>query len=131
MVEMLGRIFENLGDRVGGPMTFRFILQPAVAVFLGVRDGLRLGRAGAPFINWDQHRRAGTRHPRITMVWHSIRVLVLVALILDLIYQVVVQGSVYPGEAVIVGLTITLTPYLLVCSVVSAYVYYKARLEKR
>lgn len=131
MEEILGRILGNLGDRVGGPMTFRFVLQPAVAVFLGVRDGLRMGRAGMPVVTWGTHSTPGRDRALLRVMWRSVRVLVLVALTLDLIYQVVVQGSLYPGEAVIVGVTITLAPYLVVCSVVSACVCYRNSLSER
>jgi len=46
MDEMLTRIWENLAGRVGGAMSFRLILQPAVALFFGIRDGLKDARLG-------------------------------------------------------------------------------------
>jgi hypothetical protein len=39
---------ENLIGRSEGPMTFRLILQPAMAVFLAIRAGLRDAREGKP-----------------------------------------------------------------------------------
>ena len=49
MEEMIARGWEGLMARVGGPMTFRLILQPTMAALLALRAGLkdaREGRAG-------------------------------------------------------------------------------------
>jgi len=35
------RIWNNLLDRPAGPLTFRFLLQPAMSTIFGVRDGIR------------------------------------------------------------------------------------------
>ena len=43
----LDRIWRNIVARPGGPMTFRFVLQPAMAAVAALRDGVadaRLGR---------------------------------------------------------------------------------------
>lgn len=126
MEEILCRIWDNLGDRLGGPMTFRFLVQPLVALFLGVRDGLRLGASGTSLFGLREHRESGGGHPLVRTVWHSIRLLVLIALILDLVYQYFVQNWIYPGEAVLVSITITVIPYLLACSIVSAFACWRA-----
>lgn len=133
MEEILSRVGEDLANRIGGPMTFRFMLQPAVALFLGFRDGLRFGRAGTPILRWGRGRRRvpGIDLSVIGLMWRSVRALLFIALTLDLIYQVVVQGWFYPGETVIVGVAITLVPYLLVCATVSVIVYYRSRLKER
>ena len=44
MDDLLARVWENLVGRVGGPMTFRLILQPTMAVFLAIRAGLKDAR---------------------------------------------------------------------------------------
>ena len=48
MDEIFSRIWENLVGRIGGAMSFRLILQPAVALFFGIRDGLKDARAQRP-----------------------------------------------------------------------------------
>jgi hypothetical protein len=40
---ILARFYE-LGGRVGGPMTFRLVLQPTIATLVAVRAGLRDAR---------------------------------------------------------------------------------------
>jgi len=48
MEEMLTRFWENLLGRVGGPMTFRIILQPIMAAIFAVRSGLKDAKEGKP-----------------------------------------------------------------------------------
>ena len=40
MDEMLARLWENLGGRIGGPLSFRLILQPTIAIVLAIKAGL-------------------------------------------------------------------------------------------
>jgi hypothetical protein len=121
MEEILVRAWDNLTGRIGGPMTFRFVVQPLVAIFLGVRDGLRLGKSGRALFSWREHHAPGSTRVLIQGIWRSIRILVLVALTLDFIYQILFEHWLYPGEAALVGIAITIAPYLLACSTVSAF----------
>jgi hypothetical protein len=49
--EMLARTWDIVG-RIGGAMSLRLILQPAVALFFGIRDGLKDARLGRPAFFW-------------------------------------------------------------------------------
>lgn len=120
MEEILVRVWDNLTGRVGGPMTFRFVVQPLVAVFLGVRDGLKLGRSGRALFSSRKHHEPGSTRVLIQGIWRSIRILVLAAVTLDFIYQISFEHWFYPGEAALVSIAITIAPYLLACSTVSA-----------
>lgn len=41
-------IASGLTRRFGGPMSFRLILQPAMATFFAIRDGIKDARLGRP-----------------------------------------------------------------------------------
>src|SRR5690349_4874190 len=76
--------FEDMWARLSGPGRFRFILQPTVAIFLGVRDGRRDSLAKCPlFLSWQAFRRE--HRPKL---WRdaiaSVSDLVAIAIILDL-----------------------------------------------
>src|SRR4051794_1974192 len=62
-VEVLLRIWQNLFDRPGGPMKFRFILQPTMAVLAALHDGVTDARTGRSPYFWtiltNQADRAG------------------------------------------------------------------------
>ena len=52
MEEMIVRAWTNIASRVGGPMTFRIVLQPLMAALLAVIAGLRDARENRPPYLW-------------------------------------------------------------------------------
>ena len=52
MDDMTTRFWTDLIGRLTGPMTFRLILQPAMASLLAVRDGIKDAKAGRPAYFW-------------------------------------------------------------------------------
>ncbi len=114
MEEWLSRIAENLVDRVSGPMKFRLLLQPLMAVIFAVRSGLKDAGEGRPPYFWalftdPQHRREMVRDG-----WKSIGRVFVLAIIMDAIYQIVVLRWFYPFEAFIVAVVLAIIPYILV-----------------
>ena len=49
---VFSRVWEGLVSRTEGPLKFRFFLQPAMAIFLAARSGLRDSREGKPPFFW-------------------------------------------------------------------------------
>ena len=113
MDELLARIWENLGGRVGGPMTFRLILQPLVASVLAISAGLKDARAGRPAYFWAILTDAANRRDLIRDGWKSIAKVFTLAMIIDVVYQVIVFKWVYPSEVLILAFLLACVPYLL------------------
>ena len=88
MEELIARGWDGLMARVGGPMTFRLIFQPAMAALLALRAGLKDAREGRPPYLWtvltDPSQRAGLLHEG----WKSIASVFVLAVIMDFIYRV-------------------------------------------
>jgi hypothetical protein len=118
MGEVLSRIVENLGDRLGGPMSFRFVLQPVVAAIFAIIAGLEDARLGRRPYLWAVVTEPGNRAALIKEGWTRIGKVFLVAVLLDLIYQLVVL-QVYPGEAIIVAVLLAIIPYVVLRGVVT------------
>jgi hypothetical protein len=95
-------------------MKFRLILQPAMAAFFAVRSGLADARAGKPPYFWALLCHHGQREAMLKDGWKSISRVFILALVLDVVYQVIVLRFVYPGEAVIVAFVLAIVPYLIV-----------------
>jgi hypothetical protein len=108
------RLWRNLADRPSGQMSFRFVLQPAMASFFAIRHGLADARSGrSPYfwtILWDRRQRAA----RLREGLNATAKVILIALIIDAIYQALELGTFYPAEAPIVALLLAFVPYLLV-----------------
>ena len=114
MRDLLVRGWMNLFDRVGGPMTFRIILQPAMATLLAVLAGLRDAREGRPPYLWTVLTDPLQRADLLREGWKAIARVFLLAVIMDIIYQLIVQRWIYPLESLIVAILLAVVPYLLV-----------------
>jgi hypothetical protein len=111
--DALARGWENLVGRWGGPMWFRLLMQPGVAIFFAVRAGLRDARLGKPSILCDLLSDPITRQERFRQVWKDVGTVFIVALVLDSIYQVIVQGGVFALELLITAAVLALVPYVV------------------
>ena len=67
MDHTVARIAHNLVARVTGPMKFRLLLQPAMATFFAVRDGLADARASKPPYFWGLFTGQGERGTMLRM----------------------------------------------------------------
>ena len=113
------RFVENMHDRVSGPMKFRLLLQPAMAAFFAIRAGLNYARTGKPPYFWSLVTDPAHRIDMLKDGWKSVGKVFLIALLLDVIYQVIVLKFVYPGEAIYVAFVLAILPYLILRGLVT------------
>lgn len=111
--EVFERIWQNMIDRTGGPMTFRFFLQPIMASIAALFDGIKDARAGRTYylrtILTDPAKRAGRLHEGLI----STARVILLGLCMDVIYQLIEFEAFHPAEAVIIALLLAFVPYVL------------------
>ena len=119
MDEIWMRFVENMNDRVTGPMKFRLLLQPAMAAFFAIRSGLLDARMGKPPYFWSLVTDPAHRIDMLKDGWKSVGKVFLIALLLDVIYQVMVLKFVYPGEAIYVAFVLAILPYLILRGLVT------------
>ena len=113
------RIVENMTDRVSGPLQFRLLLQPVMAAIFAIRSGLLDARTGKPPYFWALASSPEHRADMLKDGWKSVGKVFVLALALDVVYQVIVQRFVYPGEAIIVAFALAILPYLILRGVVT------------
>jgi hypothetical protein len=70
--EDLDRMWRDILARPGGPMTFRFILQPAMAVLAALRDGVHDARTGRRPYLWAMLRGVRSAEGRRGRLWEGI-----------------------------------------------------------
>ncbi|MBF6026035.1 hypothetical protein [Lysobacter niastensis] len=115
IVDVLQRFSHDLYGRLTGPMPFRLVLQPGVALYLAARDGIKDARTGRDPYLWhivttDQASRSKAWREGVTAVTR----LLILGVVMDVIYQVKVFGGFpYPLEAFVVSFTLAFLPYLL------------------
>jgi hypothetical protein len=112
--QVLERLWRQLLDRPSGPLKFRFILQPAMAILAAIHDGRQDARTGRlPYLQ------AVMNHPleRVGRLREGLTAtarIILLGLVMDMIYQVLEFGRFYPDEAVIIAVLLAFVPYLLI-----------------
>jgi hypothetical protein len=119
MDHMWMRVVTQLAARVSGPMKFRLVLQPATAAFFAIRSGLADARAGKPPYFWALLSSPGERKNMLKDGWRSIGKVFILALVLDMIYQIIELHFVYIGEALIVAFVLAIVPYLILRGLVT------------
>ena len=110
---ILARFYE-LGGRIGGPMTFRLILQPTIATLVALRAGLKDAREGRPAYFWTLLTGRGQRIALLREGWRAIFKIFILAVIMDVIYELIVLGWIYPFENLLVATILAVVPYLLI-----------------
>jgi hypothetical protein len=88
----------QLGIRLSDPLKFRFILQPAMAICLAVRGGLKDAKDGKlPYFWALLTGNAAERWAELKNGRKSMGKLIITATVMDAIYQTIADQRVYPG----------------------------------
>ncbi len=102
-------------SRERGPLHFRILLQPLVAVIIAVRIAVRDARVGRPpFFLWSYVSGAKPSPEAIRMVWKDVGKVFIAAVVLDLVYGPIFLRGIYPIQTLFVGLVLAIIPYLRV-----------------
>jgi hypothetical protein len=116
------RLVDDMAARVSGPMKFRLLLQPVMASIFAIRSGLADARAGKPPYFWSLFSDPAHRADMLRDGWKSVGKVFVLALILDVVYQIVATRFVYPGEAIVTAVLLAIAPYLLLRGLVTRVV---------
>jgi hypothetical protein len=95
------------------------LLQPVMASIIAIIAGFRDAKAGKPPYFWSPLTGQSRRADSIKDGWTSIGKVIIVALVLDIAYQIIVLRFVYPAEAIIVAFVVVIAPYLILRGLVT------------
>ena len=114
LTDLLNRFWEDILARPSGPLAFRFVLQPMMAIYLASRDGWHDAEHNRTPYLWTvlhdrQHRRSRLHEGVVS----TTRLLLLTAAI-DLLYQVLRLGAVRPLETLVITFFLAFVPYVIV-----------------
>ena len=108
--EVRQRVWEDLLDRPGGIMAFRFFLQPSMAAIAALRDGIKDAKTGRSPYFWtvltNPRPSAGRLHEGLMATAR----IILLGFCMDAIYQLIEFKTFYPAEAVIVAIVLAFVP---------------------
>lgn len=112
-MEALTRIVENFLGRLDGPLHFRFIIQPLMACIFASLDGIKDAKLGKPAYFWAMWSTPERRRELLRDGWRHFGKIFVLAIILDVIYQLKVHRTVYPGEVLLTAFVLAVIPYVL------------------
>jgi len=107
------RFFADILTRLSGPGRMRFILQPTVAILLGARDGAKDAGAGLPPFLWAVAFHNTRQRELLRSAIVSVRNLVAVAILLDVVSQFLIFREIHLGAALLLGPVLIAVPYAL------------------
>jgi hypothetical protein len=107
------RFWSDIFGRVSGPMTFRFFLQPTMALIAAIPDGLRDAREGHAHFFWTSRSDEALKRGRLREGLYATARILLLGLSMDLIYQYRVFDHFYPVEAVLFAIVLAVIPYFI------------------
>jgi hypothetical protein len=107
------RFWADIADRLHGPMTFRFYLQPAMALIAAIPDGIRDARAGHKSFFWSTLWDSTATTGRLKEGLTSVARVILLGLSMDVIYQIKELDQFYPAEAVMMAILLAVIPYFV------------------
>ena len=113
MSNLFSTIATNFVARVDGPMHFRFFMQPLVAILLAIRDGSRDEREGRRPWAWKLVHVPEQRRYLLADGWKGIGRIFVIAIVLDVIYQLIEWRTLKPLGALMTAVILAVIPYIL------------------
>jgi hypothetical protein len=113
-MDLLAHTWEQLAGRLDGPMYFRFLLQPAMAVLLAVRAGMADARTHRAAYLWTVVSDSSSRPQLLRDGFKDVAKVFTLAIVLDVAYQLLVFKWVYPIQTLLIAVVLALLPYALV-----------------
>jgi len=111
--ESIGRDLTGQG-LFGGSFQFRLVLQPLIAVILGIRFGIRDAKSGDPPFFQSLARGKGQRGNLLLKAARDVVLPLLVGVTIDSILQHMINGRIRPMAAVVVAVLLVFLPFLIV-----------------
>lgn len=108
------QFWQEIFARPGGPLAFRFILQPVIASILAVRDGWEDAQSHRKPYLWSLLNDPIRRMPRLMEGVMAVSRVLLLGAGMDLVYQAIKLQAFRPLETVVIAVGLAFIPYLIV-----------------
>ena len=112
-MDLLSSFSAGFMARFDGPMHFRLFLQPLMAILFAVRDGRRDAREGRSAYLWTFLTDRAQHRYLLESGWKGISKVFVVAIALDVVYQLIEWHTVKPLVALLAAVVLAVLPYVL------------------
>ena len=110
-MDILQTIVDRLIARVTGPLSMRFMLQPLMAILLGIRDGRLDAKAGNPPFVMEVLFHPADRKKALRSALKSLLMPIVVGSVIDAVAQYLLFQQVRPFWALVIGTLVMGLPY--------------------
>ena len=125
---------EGLLIRLAGPMSFRLLMQPLMAIFFAIRDGRKDAHEGRALYFWALFSEPEHRCDMLRSGWKSVGKVFIIAIILDIVFQYIVFHGRHPAAeviaGVITGVVLAIIPYVLLRGLVNRVIQRISKVER-
>jgi hypothetical protein len=111
--DLLTRFWSDLVARIHGPFSFRFVLQPLMALVFATRDGIVDARQGRPPYFWTIFTRPRERWDLLREGGNAVTRVIALGVVMDVIYQLMEFETIYSFQLIVIVLLLAFVPYVL------------------
>ena len=112
--DTLSRFATDLALRLHGPFSFRFVLQPVMALLYAAHDGIADARDQRPAYFWTIFSSRRDRWELLRAGAKAVARVIGLAALMDVVYQLMVLHRLYPLELVVIVALLACVPYLVI-----------------
>ena len=113
MDELLTRFWSDVVGRFHGPFSFRFVLQPLMALVFAARDGIVDARQGRPPYFWTIFTRPGERWDLLREGGKAVTRVIALGVLMDVAYQLLTFHRIYAPQLIVIVLALAFLPYVV------------------
>ena len=115
-------VAEGIIIRLVGPMSLRLVIQPAIALLLGIRDGRMDAKEGEPPFIVGLITNSRDRKAKLVSLFKSLSKAIIIAVILEVIVQYLLFGQVHAIGVILYASFFLIVPYSLARGVTNVIV---------
>lgn len=130
MEHFFSTYLEHFVGRLDGPLHFRFIMQPLMAILLAIRHGARDAREGRSAYLWTLLTDSAQRRYLLEDGWKGISRIFVLACALDVVYQLIEWRRLRPVEMLLTAAILAVVPYALARGPINRLLRLRPRAQK-
>jgi len=111
--ELLSRFWSELVGRFHGPFSFRFVLQPLMALVFATRDGIVDARQERPPYFWTIFTRPRERWELLREGGKAVARVIALGVLMDVVYQLLIFHRIYAPQLIVIVLALAFLPYVV------------------
>ena len=111
--DVLTRFWSDLVGRVHGPLSFRFVLQPLMALVFATRDGIVDARQERDPYFWTIFTRPGERWDLLREGGRAVTRVMALGVLMDVVYQLLTFHRIYTAQLIVIVLALAFLPYVV------------------